>query len=207
MVVLSRFCRIALIYSGSSAPTGASPGLVWSHVVQGKNIAECFSDLLSAIRNLSEDKGVGVHHDIYAMMCKVDAIFERLGLGTHESMISIPDVRGTSMSDDSVDEVETRSLAEFSSLSSIARELLEILASSGLSSDGKRELGEKIHRIWSGWHVRIEDVEFETTNRGFRKKIGRRRFLNGLQRAIDAKMFERGNGRRAVVGCIQALEN
>ncbi len=30
------FCRIAVNHSGSSAPTGASSGHVWSHVVQGE---------------------------------------------------------------------------------------------------------------------------------------------------------------------------
>ncbi len=136
------------------------------------NIAAHFSDLLCAIRRMSEDKGVGVHPHMHAMMCKVDAIFERLGLGTHESMKTILGVGSTSTSDDAVDEVETLSLTEFSSLPSNARELLEMLASSGISSSDKQELCEKIDRIWSGWRVRIEDVEIETTRGGFRRCLG-----------------------------------
>ncbi len=129
---------------------------------------------------MSGDKSVSMHPHMHAMIFTRDAIYERLGLGTHESMKRTLGVGATSTSIDSADDVEFPSLPEFSSLPSSARHILEMLASSSIFSDEKWKLDEKFGRIWSGWRVRIEDVEIETTRRGLQRCLGEGRFSTGF---------------------------
>ncbi len=142
-------------------------------------VTSYFADLSSSIQRLRLEAALELKPILNELKFKVDAIYECLGLGTHETMNIGRTGTSKDTSVDNLDQVETQSLEEFSSLSSQARELLEMLASSGLSAEDKRGLSDKIHRIWSGWRVPIEDVEFgtaETNMGGFRKPLGEGRF-------------------------------
>ncbi len=49
-------------------------------------VASCFADLSSSIQRLSDEAALDLQLILNELMFKVDAIFERLGLGTHETM-------------------------------------------------------------------------------------------------------------------------
>ncbi len=106
-------------------------------------IAYCFGDLSSSIQKVSGEVALELQPILNELMFKVDAMYERLDMGTNETMTTGRSGTAAGTSVRTFDEMEALSLAEFSSLSSKARELLEMLASSGISSDGKQELCEK----------------------------------------------------------------
>jgi len=110
-----------------------------------------------------------VEASLFELGLSLDELRARIRLAAPQEISASLEVTSQETDEEEVDTIYGSEIAEILD----AKELLNTLSKSGLSEDKKNELSEMAWKVWRGWKVNEEDIEFVRKRNGDRQRIGR----------------------------------